>query len=630
MSCHELKEDKKVFDGDEKRILLMGPPNVGKSVFFSGFTNIHAVSSNYAGTTVSYMKGKFRLGDTDYTLIDVPGTYSLSATSQAEEVAVKFLSSNPEAVLFVLNAADLEGSIKLALEVIEKGIPVVAALNLSDVAERKGKKINVPLLQKELGISVVPTVAVKRQGFDELKANIREVMRANKGVATSCGGCTNGRVKIVSVQKRNGEDRVIKSASLPGRTSSCGNCSACSHGGSALTYWQRAKEIVARTVKDVKAKPGKLDRFGDALMKPWPGILLSIFIIILSLGVVVGAGKGLRAAVLLPLVNKGIVPLFEMLFAQMNLPEMLNNVLIGQYGIFRISFEWILALVMPYVILFQLVFSFLEDSGILPRIAVLFDNIMRKLGVQGGSIINIMLGFGCAVPAIIGTRTATTRKERLMVTSVVCFAVPCISQTGALITLLSDFSVFLMLGVFLTGVAVFVLAAIISGKILNGKVDPLVIEIPNLLIPERRTYFKKFFVRVKQFLVEAEGPMLIAVFIAAIIAETGMLEGLSGLLKPLVSDWLGLPPEASMTLVLGIIRREMSVAPLLGLDLTALQMYVGAVVSLLYLPCLSVFGILAKEFNAKVAVAITLGTTATALILGGILNHIGLFLISLF
>lgn len=577
----------------------MGSPNVGKSVFFSAFTNIHVVSSNYAGTTVSYMKGTLPLNGVNYNLIDVPGTYSLTATSEAEEVAVKFLTSNPKAILFVLNAADLEGSVKLALEVLEYNIPMVAALNLSDVAERQGRKINVKLLEKKLGIPVVPTVAVKGQGLKELEDKLAEVLaEADSQACAACG--------------------------------SCAGCSGCPAGAPVLSYWERAREIVAACVTDTNAAPSRLDRFGEALLRPWPGILLSIIIMLASLGVVVGAGKALRAVLLLPLVNQGIVPLFERLFAGIAMPEVLRNVLIGQFGIFRISFEWILALVMPYVLLFQLVFSFLEDSGILPRMAVLFDNVMSKLGVQGGSLINIMLGFGCAVPAIIGTRTATTRKERLIITTIVCFSIPCISQTGALISLLSDYSYWLLLAVFLTGASVFILMARLTSRMLKGKVDPLVIEIPNLLMPERKAYFKKFFVRVKQFLVDAEGPMMIAVVIAALLAETGILNGISSFLKPLVSGWLGLPPEASMSLILGIIRREMSVAPLLSMNLTGLQMYVGAVVSMIYVPCLSVFGILAKEFNLKVALSIVAGTVFLALLMGGVLNHLGQLVLLMF
>lgn len=598
MACHELTEDRKVL-ASENKILLMGSPNVGKSVFFSAFTNIHVVSSNYAGTTVSYMKGTLPLNGVNYNLIDVPGTYSLTATSEAEEVAVKFLTSNPKAILFVLNAADLEGSVKLALEVLEYNIPMVAALNLSDVAERQGRKINVKLLEKKLGIPVVPTVAVKGQGLKELEDKLAEVLaEADSQACAACG--------------------------------SCAGCSGCPAGAPVLSYWERAREIVAACVTDTNAAPSRLDRFGEALLRPWPGILLSIIIMLASLGVVVGAGKALRAVLLLPLVNQGIVPLFERLFAGIAMPEVLRNVLIGQFGIFRISFEWILALVMPYVLLFQLVFSFLEDSGILPRMAVLFDNVMSKLGVQGGSLINIMLGFGCAVPAIIGTRTATTRKERLIITTIVCFSIPCISQTGALISLLSDYSYWLLLAVFLTGASVFILMARLTSRMLKGKVDPLVIEIPNLLMPERKAYFKKFFVRVKQFLVDAEGPMMIAVVIAALLAETGILNGISSFLKPLVSGWLGLPPEASMSLILGIIRREMSVAPLLSMNLTGLQMYVGAVVSMIYVPCLSVFGILAKEFNLKVALSIVAGTVFLALLMGGVLNHLGQLVLLMF
>jgi len=590
-SCHELQEDREVLELRDK-ILLMGPPNVGKSVFFSELTSIHVVSSNYAGTTVSYMKGTVSLNGRAYNLLDVPGTYSLAATSLAEEVALQFLASDPLAILFVLNAADLEGSIKLLLEVLEFEIPVVAALNLADVASRKGMEIDLELLQQELGVPIVPTVAVKRQGLRELVDELSRVVASSEAAAAS--------VKRAEEARR----------------------------GSDLELWQRAQQITAKCLRWTNGKPSRLDRLGDAMLKPWPGIPLAVLVILLSVGVVVGAGKALRAVLLLPLVNGFIVPFFEGLFSRFALPAVVHNVLIGEFGIFRISFEWILALVMPYVLLFQLVFSFLEDSGVLPRIAVLFDNIMRKLGVQGGSLISIMLGYGCAVPAIIGTRTATTRKERLIVTTIICFAVPCISQTGALFSLLSAYSYWLVLAVLAVGLLVFALVSVLTSRFLQGTVDPLVIEIPNLLIPEPRAYFKKFFIRAKHFVVDAEGPMLVAVVIAALLAETGILTGLSTVLRPLVSGWLGLPPEASMSLILGIIRREMSVAPLLALQLDGLQVFVGAVVSLIYLPCMSVFGILAKEFGAKVAVAIGAGTTVTALFLGGVLNHLIRFLLS--
>jgi len=600
MKCHLVAEDTRV-SSKKNKILLMGTPNVGKSVFFSALTNVHVISSNYTGTTVSYMEGAYKIGDKEYTLIDVPGTYSLAATSVAEEVAIRFLCSNPDAVLFVLNAADLEGSIKLALEVMEYNIPMVFALNLMDVSERKGFKINTELLAEELGAPVIPTVAVKGQGITEITKAFTKILEG-KGPAMAPRACAT-------------------CAGSPDNDPASGN---------GQEYWERARQIVCKVVSRTGAEPSFLDRLGDAMLRPWPGILLAMLTLLISLGVVVGGGKALRAVLLLPLVNQVIVPFFERLITPLNLPPVLHNILIGNYGIFRISFEWILALVMPYVILFQAQFALLEDSGVLPRIAVLFDNLMRKLGVQGGSLIQIFLGFGCAVPAIIGTRTATTHKERLMVTAMICFAVPCISQTGALISLLSAYSAWLVVAVALTGFVVFVTVGMVLRKTLKGDVNPLVLEVPNLLLPEPKAYFKKLWVRIRVFLVEAEGPMLIAVFLAAVLAETGLLASLGELLKPVVSGWLGLHEGSVISLILGIIRREMSVAPLLGLNLNPLQMYVGAVVSLLYLPCLSVFGIVAKEFNVRTAVAIAAGTTLTALFVGGLMNHIALLVQSIF
>lgn len=565
-------------------ILLMGPPNVGKSVLFTRLSGVHAISSNYTGTTVSYLEGTCQLGGKTYTLIDVPGTYALLATSPAEEVAVSFLRQSPAAVLMVLSAADLEGSVKLALEVMAYQVPVVFALNLVDVAERKGIKVSPEVLEGELGARVVPTVAVKGIGLEALRQALEEALREKPAVTAYFAP---------------GQGRQASEA-----------------------LWERARRIAEKASASIQARPSRLDRLGEAMMRPWPGIPLAILTLLLSLAVVAGGGELLRTQLLEPLVHRFIVPFFERAIRPLHLHPLLENILVGEYGIFRIGFEWIVALVLPYVILFQVQFAFLEDAGILPRMAVLFDGVMRRLGVQGGSLIQMFLGFGCAVPAIIATRACTTKKERLMVTAMICFAIPCTSQTGALLTLLSRYSPWLVAAVALTGLAVLVIVARVAEKVLAGRVEPLVLEVPNLLMPEPRAYFKKLWVRVRQFLLEAEGPMLLAVFLAAVLAESGLLERLGRLLRPIVSDWLGLPEGAVMSLILGIIRREMSVAPLMALQLTPRQMFVGAVVSLLYLPCLSVFGIIAKEFGVKTAVAISAGTTATALFVGGALNHI--------
>jgi len=573
------------------RILLMGNPNVGKSVFFTEFTGIHAISSNFVGTTVTYMEGHLPVGGKEYTLIDVPGTYSLSTTSEAEEVAAAFLKSGANAIIFVLDASNLERNLCLALEIRQYNIPTIFSLNLLDVAKRRGITVNEKLLEQELGAPVIPTIAVKKHGLDELISKLEDMLEHPE----------------VYEQK------------------SCADCAACAFKTSTekSDVWCAAKDISRRVTTDKSKEHHFFDKLGTASTKPWPGIPIAILVIALLIGVVVFGGRGLRAGVLLPLVNNIIVPFFRDLFSSFIPEGILLNVLTGEFGIFVISFEWILALVFPYVLFFYIGFSFLEDSGYLPRISILFDNVMRKLGISGGSLIYTLMGFGCAVPAIIGSRAATSRKERIIVTAAICFAIPCISQTGAMASLLAAYSWWLLPAMVLFGFFIFVCISLIVGKIIKGKVDPLIIEVPNLLLPNPRSYFRKLFTRMKHFLKDANIPMMAAIIIAALLAETGLLDIIARHAEPLVSQWLGMPREAVVALILGIVRREMSVAPLLALDLTSLQAFVGGVVSLLYIPCLSVFAILVKEYKLKIAAFITVSTIVLALFIGGVINQIG-------
>jgi len=585
---HDLQLDVSVLEKPNK-ILLIGNPNVGKSVFFTELTGIYAVSSNFAGTTVNFLEGRFSVGGEEYTLIDVPGTYSFVPTSEAEAVAARFVESGAKAAICVLDASNLERNLTLALELQKYNIPTIYALNLLDVATRQGLSINTKLLAKELGAPVIETIAVKRQGFAELLSGLERILTTGHSVPTSCESCPS----VCSALRSEHDD-----------------------------IWSEAKEITRRVVVKKAATPSFVDKLGESMMKPMPGIPIALLVMALTIGVVMGGGRALRAFLLLPLVNNIIVPFFRNIFTAI-LPEgMLLNILIGEFGVFVISFEWILALIFPYVFLFYVAFTFLEDTGYLPRLSVLFDNIMRKLGVQGGSTMNIIMGYGCAVPAIIGSRAATSRKERLVITTVICFAIPCISQTGALISLLSGYAWWMMPAMMLFSLVLFVAVTLVAGKVIKGSVDPLLIEIPNLLIPNPKAYFRKLATRMRHFLKDAEVPMMIAIVIAAVLSESGVLGAIAVYAQPLVSGWLGLPAEAVTALILGIVRREMSVAPLLALNLTPLQAFVGGAVSLMYLPCLSVFAILAKEFKVRIAATIAVSTIVLALFMGGVINHV--------
>jgi len=625
----------KLVEANNKKILLMGNPNVGKSVFFSKLTGVHTVSSNFAGTTVDYTEGKLILGDNynkdghQYTLIDVPGTYSLKPTSEAESVAVKLIQEGACAVICVLDATNLERNLVLALEMQACNIPIIYALNLSDVAKRRGILINPELLSKELNAPVVSTVAVKKQGLDELKREILKTMSSKDDYSENCA--------------------------------SCQKCDSCPLNDSGRNMWNSAKQIAARVIKRETTALSKLDKLGEAMLKPWPGLPIAAFVLALVVGIVAFGGRALRFP-LIALTDNAIIPFFRNIierifiaFSDTNAHLCYNylyyndgfrtglrtlgeyssygdctiactllNVLIGEYGIFVISFQWIIALILPYVFAFYVAITFLEDSGYLPRMSVLFDNIMRKLGVQGGSLIHVFLALGCAIPALLGSRSATTKKERLMVATIICFAVPCISQIGALIALLSVFSWWLLPVMVIFSLLLFISVAFVAGRLIKGRVDPLMLEIPNLLMPEPRAYFRKLLIRMKHFLKDAEFPMMLAILIAALLTGTGIIQHIAEnvIVQSVVSGWLGMPEEAVISLILGVVRREMSVAPLLLLDLNNLQALVAGVVSLMYLPCLSVFGVVAKEFKIRFAIIVFVGTITLALFTGGLINQI--------
>lgn len=578
MGCHQAGPQEKASDGKIK-ILLMGNPNVGKSVVFSKLTGVHVDSSNYAGTTVDYTVGDIRFGNKEGIMIDVPGTYSLEATSEAERVAVSLLEEGADVIICVLDATHLERNLDLAYRLKEYPIPVVYSLNLMDVAERQGIRIDVDKLSEELGGPVIPTVAIKNRGLRELMQTAIKLSKEKKEPEP----------------KLEDEER-----------------------------WRRIREIVAKVQSEVEQEELTfIQKLEDWTIQPWPGIPIAFLVLVVSLGIVVGVGKALRAVILLPLVRQVIVPFLSKIVSSIVPAGILRNVLVGEYGILVIGIEWPFALILPYVLLFYIVFSFLEDSGYLPRIGVLADGVLRKIGIQGGNIIPMMLGYGCAVPAILGTRAANTQKERLMVASLVSFAIPCASQSGAFFALLGDRSIFALIFVYLMSIIAMLAVGTMLNRIIPGASQPILLEVPNLLLPDKDAFKKKLKLRMKHFMIDAEAPMLIGIVIAAIIAETGILNEFSKLIYPLVEGWLGLPKEASLSLLLGIIRRELAVLPLLEMNLSTLQLTVGAIVALFYLPCLSVFGVLANEFSVKSALFIGLITIVSAFVFGGLVNQIG-------
>lgn len=557
------------------KILLMGGPNVGKSVIFSRLTGINVTASNYPGTTVEFTKGAIKSAEIDAEIIDVPGVYTLEPISRAEEVAVKMMEEG-DLIINVVDATHLERNLYLTLSLLEKRRPMIVALNMWDEARHKGITIDVKRLEELLGVPVVPTVAVTGEGTKELVSRLKDARSSVR---------KNTTVKLPDAER-----------------------------------WVEIGNVV-REIQTITHRHHTLrERLEDLTIKPSTGIPIAIVVALLSFGTIIGLGMWLRRAVLLPFFEGFVFPPIRRMVTAFVPEGMAREVLIGHFGVLIDGIGWPLALVLPYLLAFFMVLAILEDTGYLPRLACMLDSLFHKMGVHGGAVIPFMLGFGCAVGGILSTRMLETKRERIIVTTLICMAIPCAAQSGAIVALLAERSIPALVSVYLIALTFIIAAGIVLNKILPGQTTTFLMEVPPYRIPNAVAVFKKMWVQVKSFLLYATPLIVFGVFIAAVLHETGALYHIGILFRPVVVGVLGLPEEASVALIVGIIRRELTIAALLGMDLTVAQLVVGAVVALFYIPCAAIFAVLIKEFGTVYAIIIALSTIVIAFIMGGMLN----------
>jgi len=554
------------------KILLMGNPNVGKSVLFSRLTGINVVASNYPGTTVTFTRGTLKFGSLAAEIIDVPGVYTLNPTNKAEEVAVEMLKQG-DMVINVIDATHLERNLYLTLQLLEQEVPMVVALNLWDEAKHKGVTINVEKLEELLGIPVVPTVAVTGEGIKDLTLQI-----------------ANARSQP---HQHTDEER-----------------------------WAEIGNIVRQVQTLTHRHHTFRERIEDATIVPSTGIPIAVVVALLSFGAVVGIGMGVRTFILLPFFETFIFPPLRYAVTAVVPAGLTREILIGHFGVLIDGIGWPLALVLPYLLAFYLVLAILEDTGYLPRLACMLDTLFHRIGVHGGAVISFLLGFGCTVGGILSTRMLETRRERIIVVALMCLAIPCAAQTGAIIALLAEKSIVALAFVYLIAFMFIFIAGMVLNRMLPGTTPSFLMEIPPYRLPNTTSVAKKVWMHLRSFLLGAVPLIVLAVFIAGILYETGALYHIGIFLRPVVVDLLGLPAEASVSLILGIVRRELAITALLGLDLTLAQLIVGAIVALFYIPCAAVLPVLMKEFGMRYAAVIALSTIVVAFIMGGMLNAV--------
>ncbi len=585
MSCATTKSR----DTKHKKILLMGLPNVGKSAIFSRFTGMHVMVSNYTGTTVEFTEGKMAVGDDTYTLIDVPGVYDIKqSVDDAERVAVSMLEEKPDAIVFVVDALNVESSVYLLMQVLEYKLPTVVALNRVDLLKVRSMRIDHRVIQAALNVPVVPTIALGGDSLDLVKERLAR-----------------------DLASPDAPHYVLEE--------------------NELKRWDWVERITARALKPLSDNATiRQDRFAF-LIRPWPGLPIAIGVLFLMFAAVIGIGMGLRQFLIMPLfegirIGEHTVGLFPWIRAgveALGITGTFQRVLVGEYGFLIKGIEWPFGLVLPYVLSFYLSMSILEDTGYLPRLAVLLDGVFKKIGLPGNTIIPLLLGYGCGIPAILSTRSMRSRKQRVAVAVMISLAVPCVAQSSAFMFLLVEHSLLALVLVFMISVFAMVLAGFVMDRIKREPMPLTLTELPEMLAPNPALVGKKLLFRVRHYVKDGAIPMVIAIVVTAFLYEFGILDVAGRAMAPVVSGWLRLPEEAATPLIIGIVRRELAVLPLIDMNLSTVQLFTGAVVALFYVPCVAMIATLAKEFNAKVAVGTLLFTTTTAIVIGGLMARLG-------
>jgi len=566
-----------------KRIVLMGNPNVGKSVIFSRLTGVNVIASNYPGTTVEFTKGYMRLGNEKMEIIDAPGTYSLQPDSKAEEVALEMLKKG-DLVIDVVDSTNLERNLNLTLELLKNGVPIVVALNLCDEARHIGVQIDEKKLQLILGVPVIPTCAITGEGIRKLVAQL----------------------PLAKADTLRFEDE---------------------------KRWEIVGKIVEEVQKITHRHHTFLERLEDASIKPATGIPLAFVTIFLIFALIRFIGESLIGYVLEPIFDNLWSPLMLKLSISLGSGGFVHDILIGKLVEGRIDFVESLgllttglfvpiAMVLPYVFSFYLVLSILEDSGYLPRLGVLADNVMHKLGLHGLAVLPMMLALGCNVPGVLATRMLETKRERFIAMTLMCISVPCIAQIAVIAGLIGRYGPKGMGIVFGTLFLVWVIVGFLLNKLLKGESPEIFVEIPPYRLPYPGALFKKLWIRIRGFIKEAIPFVLLGVLFVNLLYTLSIIKFLGRIAAPVVTGILGLPREAVGALIVGFLRKDVAVGMLLPLGLSFSQLVTASVVLAMYFPCVATFVVLIKELGPKDMLKAASIMIIASLIVGGILNII--------
>ena len=647
VSCHVASGLAEPLPGRLSEIVLVGHPNVGKSVLFGRLTGRYVTVANYPGTTVDVSRGTSRAG-AGAVVVDTPGIVSFPARSEDEQVVSRLLlDGESRAVVQVGDAKGVRRTLELTVQLVELGLPFVLVLNMSDEAVAAGVRIDRERLSELLGVPVLLTVATAGTGVDQIAAAVAAAPAARARVvypapveeALAELGRSLGETPVAARGVGllwlggDGEAKTYLERQLPVELLArvCERTEQAL-GESAAAALQRARsvyagEVVAEAVNQERRPAAGvvewLARLSTHRLWGWPVLAAVLAAVYWSVGVL-GAGR-LVGLLENSVFGAHVNPWLTHEVTRVVPSTFVGDLLVGQYGLWTMGMTYALALILPIVTMFFLVFSVLEDSGYLPRLAVVSNRLFNTLGLNGKAALPMVLGLGCVTMAALTTRILETRRERLLVTLLLALGIPCSAQLGVVLGILGSISTAATL--IWAGVVAAVVCAVgwLAARVVPGERSPLLIELPPLRVPRPANVLTKTLMRLEWYLREVVPLFLLGTLFLFVLDRTGALPAIIDGMRPLVTGWLGLPPAASAAFIVGFLRRDFGATGLFVLhaqgQLSAEQTVVAMVTITLFIPCVASILIIVRERGAAQAAAMVATVFPLAFLVGGLLHQ---------
>ncbi len=744
-------------DGNIKKILLVGNPNVGKSVIFGAITGEYAIVSNYPGTTVEIARSNLRIDGRPYELIDTPGVNSLVPQSEDEKVTRDILlQEHPDVIVQVGDAKNLRRTLYLTLQLAEFGVPLVLNLNMIDECRARGIEVDTGAIARLFGITVNTSIATMGVGVSQLLRLIPQALTpsnpidGHRALLADVAALLPDRLPITltaewlvnaehadidtlralvpcdrinrlyeTLQEHarlhhlnlrlcfDGDRNRFLDEHLPSlrRQDEAARAASLSLRGYRWTIAALAAGLAvhfSNWLLPLAGVPGPSDLLGGWIVARWLPLLASwtagLSPALAGLLFTPPSGEGLligEFGLLHPLLTIGICHLVPVLlpffFALRHYPRFaldfdrharkgwtglaivaavlsvlyvfvgqigagvlvelledvvfgrllnpvfawlvgwipvaaLRDLLMGSFGLISMGLTYAIAIVMPVVGTFFLAFGFLEDSGYLPRLAILVNQAFRLMGLNGKAVLPMVLGLGCDTMATMTTRILNSPKERLIATLLLALGIPCSAQLGVMLGIFAGLSSWVPVTVGGVVALQMLLVGFLAGRLLPGEASDFVLEIPPIRYPVWKNIFLKTRLRVVWFLQEAVPLFLLGTFVLWVLDRLGALAALIAAARPVVERFLGLPPEVARIFIMGFLRRDYGAAGLFSLvqegRLSGNQIAVTLIVLTLFVPCVANFFVIIKEQGLKKALAILLFIVPLAIATGGAVHFV--------